>query len=231
MTAIVGPNGAGKTTLLRSLLGLVKPAAGTLRLLGQPIRDARGSVAYVPQRTAVDWEFPATVFDVALMGTYGRLGWFRRPGTRERQQAMEALRLVGLDQLARRPIGELSGGQQQRTFVARALVQQAPLILLDEPFAGVDAVTERAIVTLLQDLRDQGTTVVAVHHDLHTVREYFDWVVMLNRRAVAVGPVADVFHDGNLRSTFGGRVGTLGGVALPAESAEDFCAQDGRTTP
>jgi manganese/zinc/iron transport system ATP- binding protein len=214
LTAIVGPNGAGKTTFLRSLLGLVRPAAGTIRLLGLPVREARRQVAYVPQRTTVDWDFPATVLDVVLMGTYGRLGWFRRPGHTERNEALEALTRVGLEHLARRPIGELSGGQQQRTFVARALVQRAPLVLLDEPFAGVDAVTESAIVGLLRQMRDQGTTIIAVHHDLHTVHEYFDWVVLLNRRAVAVGPVDQAYTDENLRRAFGGRVGTLGGVPL-----------------
>jgi manganese/zinc/iron transport system ATP- binding protein len=225
MVAVVGPNGAGKTTLLRSMLGLVHPSAGTIRLMGLPRAEARRMVAYVPQRASVDWEFPATVLDVALMGTYGRLGWFRRPGKKEREAARHALDRVGLGDLAHRPIGELSGGQQQRTFVARALVQDAPLVFLDEPFAGVDAVTEEAIVGVLRDLRSGGTTIVAVHHDLHTVVEYFDWVVLLNKQVVSAGPVETAYTEPHLRATFGGRMGALGSLVfgdapLPARILE-----------
>jgi manganese/zinc/iron transport system ATP- binding protein len=212
MAAILGPNGAGKTTLLRTILGLIKPAAGNIRVLGQPLARVRNQLGYVPQRTSVDWTFPATVLDVVLMGTYGQLGWFRRPGSRQRLQAMEALERLHVANLSNRPIGELSGGQQQRVFLARALVQNAPLLLLDEPFAGIDAITEKAIVELLRELRDQGTTIVAVHHDLHTVNDYFDWVLLLNRRPVAAGTTESTFHTENLRRAYGSRVSILGSV-------------------
>jgi manganese/zinc/iron transport system ATP- binding protein len=203
--AIVGPNGAGKTTLIRAVLGLLKPAAGSVRVFGRPYDEQRQLVAYVPQRGSVDWDFPTDVLDVVTMGRYGSLGWLRRPGRRDREAALMALDQVGLLHLAGRQIGQLSGGQQQRVFLARALVQDAQVYLMDEPFQGVDATSERAIVTLLQELRSQGRTVVAVHHDLQTVAEYFDAVTLLNVRRVASGPVAEVFTEENLRATYGGR--------------------------
>jgi len=209
LMAIVGPNGAGKTTLIKSILGLLTPAAGKVRIYGRPYREQRHLVAYVPQRGSVDWDFPTSVLDVVMMGRYGSLGWLRRPGLRERALAMEALNKVGMSHLAHRQISQLSGGQQQRTFLARALVQDAQVYFMDEPFQGVDATTERAIVDLLKELRAQGKTVVAVHHDLQTVPEYFDWVTLLNVRRIASGPVADVFTDDNLRRAYGGRVGFL----------------------
>ena len=205
LTAIVGPNGAGKTTLIRSVLGLVRPVAGQIAVFGGPYEDQRRLVAYVPQRTSVDWDFPTSVLDVVTMGRYGELGWLRRPGRREREAALRALEQVGIDHLAHRQISQLSGGQQQRTFLARALVQDARLYLMDEPFQGVDATTERAIVELLQQLRTDGKTVVAVHHDLQTVREYFDSVALLNVRKIASGRVEDVFTEENLRLAYGGR--------------------------
>ena len=205
LMAIVGPNGAGKTTLIRAVLGLVRPVAGRIEVFGRPYADQRRLVAYVPQRTSVDWDFPTNVLDVVMMGRYGSLGWLRRPGRRERDAAMGALEQVGLTDLATRQISELSGGQQQRVFLARALVQDARVYLMDEPFQGVDATTERAIVRLLQELRATGRTVVAVHHDLQTVAEYFDWVTLLNVRRVASGPVDEVFTEENLRQTYGGR--------------------------
>ena len=206
LLAVVGPNGAGKTTLIKAVLGLVKPAAGEIRVHGAPYEKQRNLVGYVPQRGSVDWDFPTTVLDVVMMGRYGNLGWLRRPGKRERALANEALVKVGMEALADRQISQLSGGQQQRVFLARALVQDAQLYFMDEPFQGVDAKTERAIVTLLQDLRAAGKTVVVVHHDLQTVHEYFDWVLLLNVRRIAAGPVAEVFTDHNLRLTYGGRV-------------------------
>ncbi|HXG12903.1 MAG TPA: metal ABC transporter ATP-binding protein [Gemmataceae bacterium] len=209
LLAIVGPNGAGKTTLLKAILGLVRPVAGQVLIHGRPYAEQRRLVGYVPQRGSVDWDFPASVLDVVLMGTYGSLGWFRRPGRRERQRAMEALEKVGMAALANRQIRQLSGGQQQRVFLARALVQDAQVYFMDEPFQGVDATTERAIVALLQDLRAQGRTVIVVHHDLQTVPEYFDWVTLLNVRRIASGPVAQVFTEPNLRLTYGGRVAFL----------------------
>lgn len=215
LTAIVGPNGAGKTTLVRAILGLVPPAAGHVRILGEPLARVRRHVAYVPQRGSVDWDFPTSVLDVVLMGTYGRLGWFRRPGRREREDAMAALEKVGMEAFAERQIRQLSGGQQQRVFLARALVQEARIHLMDEPFQGVDARTERAIVDVLAELRDRGDTVVAVHHALQTVPEYFDDVVLLNVRRIASGPVDAVFTEENLRTTYGGRVPFLAGGPPP----------------
>jgi manganese/zinc/iron transport system ATP- binding protein len=216
LTAIVGPNGAGKTTLIQTILGLVRPAAGRVRILGKPIREGRRQVAYVPQRGSVDWDFPTSVLDVVTMGTYGRLGWFRRPGREERAQAEEALEKVGMEAFRDRQIRQLSGGQQQRVFLARALVQAAPIHLMDEPFQGVDARTERAIVQVLSELRKRGETVVAVHHALQTVPEYFDDVVLLNVRRIASGPVEKVFTEENLRACYGGRVPFLHPAVPPA---------------
>ncbi|WP_272493450.1 metal ABC transporter ATP-binding protein [Rhodocaloribacter litoris] len=209
LMAIVGPNGAGKTTLLKAILGLVKPAAGEILVYGQPYEKQRDRVAYVPQRGSVDWDFPTSVLDVVMMGLYGRLGWFRRPGRRERALALEALEKVDMAAFAKRQISQLSGGQQQRVFLARALVQDAQLYLMDEPFQGVDATTERAIIALLRELRARGKTVVAVHHDLQTVPEYFDAVMLLNVRCIASGPVDEVFTEENLRLTYGGRIAFL----------------------
>ena len=206
LMGIVGPNGAGKTTLIKAMLGLVKPVAGEVLVQGKPYRPRAQVVAYVPQRGTVDWDFPTTVFDVVTMGTYGRLGWFRRPGAKERAEAAEALGRVGMADFAGRQISQLSGGQQQRVFLARALVQDAPVYLMDEPFQGVDAVTERAIVGILQELRSRGRTVLVVHHDLGTVAEYFDWVTLLNVRVIASGPVAEAFTPANLRAAYGDRV-------------------------
>jgi manganese/zinc/iron transport system ATP- binding protein len=209
LMAVVGPNGAGKTTLIKSILGLIKPAAGTIRVLGKPYSEARRQVGYVPQRGSVDWDFPTDVLDVVMMGLYGRLGWLRRPGRVERDLAMAALEKVGMTDYADRQISQLSGGQQQRAFLARAIVQDADVYLMDEPFQGVDATTERTIVELLRDLRGGGKTVVVVHHDLQTVPEYFDEVLLLNVRRIAAGPVAGTFTDENLRHTYGGRIGFL----------------------
>ena len=209
LLAIVGPNGAGKTTLIKSILGLLRPAAGQVLIYGQPYAEQRRLVGYVPQRGSVDWDFPTSVLDVVMMGHYGRLGWFRRPGRKERKLALEALEKVGMSTFAKRQISQLSGGQQQRVFLARALVQDAQIYFMDEPFQGVDATTERAIVNLLQELRAGGKTVIAVHHDLQTVPEYFDWVTLLNVRRIASGPVKEVFTEENLRLTYGGRVAFL----------------------
>jgi manganese/zinc/iron transport system ATP- binding protein len=206
LCAIVGPNGAGKTTLIKAALGLVPAAAGRVLIYGAPYDRQRRLVAYVPQRGSVDWDFPTSVLDVVLMGTYGRLGWVRRPGRAERERALAALDEVGMADLAGRQIAQLSGGQQQRVFLARALVQDARVYFMDEPFQGVDATTERAIVRLLQALRAEGKTVLVVHHDLQTVPEYFDWVLLLNVRRIAAGPVAEAFTEDNLRLTYGGRV-------------------------
>jgi manganese/zinc/iron transport system ATP- binding protein len=215
LMAIVGPNGAGKTTLIRAVLGLVRPVAGRVTVFGRGYDEQRRRVAYVPQRGTVDWDFPTTVLDVVMMGRYGALGWFRRPGRAEREAALAALGQVGMDEFADRQISQLSGGQQQRVFLARALVQDAQVYLMDEPFQGVDATTEHAIVALLQDLREQGRTVVAVHHDLQTVAEYFDSVTLLNVRRIASGPVEETFTEENLRLTYGGRTAFGGNGRRP----------------
>ena len=206
LMAIVGPNGAGKTTLIKAILGLVPKAAGVVRIQGRPYREQRRLVAYVPQRGSVDWDFPTSVLDVVMMGRYGALGWLRRAGAREREASMAALEKVGLADLANRQISQLSGGQQQRVFLARALVQDARIYIMDEPFQGVDAKTERAIIEVLHSLRESGSTVVAVHHALQSVPEYFDWVALLNVRLIASGRVEQVFTEENLGVTYGGRV-------------------------
>jgi manganese/zinc/iron transport system ATP- binding protein len=213
LIAIVGPNGAGKTTLLKAMLGIVRPLTGSVRIFGQPLERARKRIGYVPQRESVDWDFPTHALDVVCMGTYGKLGWFRRPGRSERDRALACLREVGLEELAYRQISQLSGGQQQRVFLARALAQEASLYLMDEPFAAVDAATERAIVSVLDRLKQRGATVIAVHHDLQTVPEYFDEVVLLNMRLVATGPVDEVFTPDNLQRTYGGRLTLLSRAA------------------
>ncbi len=209
LIAIVGPNGAGKSTLLKSMLDLVRPITGWVRIFGEPYAQRRSWVGYVPQRESVDWDFPTNALDVVTMGRYGALGWFRRPGREQREVALRSLDTLGIRHLADRQISQLSGGQQQRVFLARALAQDARLYLMDEPLAGVDATTERAIMALLQELRAEGRTVIAVHHDLQTVAEYFDHVVLLNMRLVAAGPVDDVFTNDNLQRTYGGRLTVL----------------------
>ncbi|MCS7016552.1 MAG: metal ABC transporter ATP-binding protein [Gemmatales bacterium] len=206
LVAIVGPNGAGKSTFLKAILGLVPLLTGHIRIFGEPVQRVRRRLAFVPQRESVDWDFPATVFDVVLMGTYGRLGWFRRPGRAERDLAQQCLERLGLGGLEKRQIGELSGGQQQRVFLARALAQQADLYLMDEPLAGVDAATERIVWELLRELRDQGRTLLVVHHDLRTVPDQFEQVVLLNTRIIASGPTHEVFTPENLSKTYGGRL-------------------------
>lgn len=203
LMAVVGPNGAGKTTLIKAILGLLKPVSGQVLVEGKPYSARNQSVAYVPQRGTVDWDFPTTALDVVMMGTYGKLRWFRRPGKTEREIATDALARVGMAAFATRQISQLSGGQQQRVFLARALAQDAPVYLMDEPFQGVDAVTEKAIVEILRELRSRGRTVLVVHHDLHTVPEYFDWVTLLNVRVIASGHVGEVFTPENLRRAYG----------------------------
>jgi manganese/zinc/iron transport system ATP- binding protein len=216
MAAVVGPNGAGKSTLVKAALGLVRPVAGHVRYLGRRYADMRHRIGYVPQRSSVDWDFPTNALDVVTMGLYGQLGWFRRPGRAAKARALAALAEVGMQDYADRQISQLSGGQQQRVFIARALVQDADIYFLDEPMAGVDATTERTIIALLHRLRDAGKTVIVVHHDLTTVRRYFDWLVMLNIRIIAQGPVADVYTPENLRLTYGGQVALIEDIPQPA---------------
>ncbi len=209
LTAIVGPNGAGKSTLIKTILGLVPSAAGTIRIFGEKYDLNRKAVGYVPQRGSVDWDFPTDALDVVTMGLYGKLGWFKRPGKAEREIALDCLHQVGMSDFAKRQISQLSGGQQQRVFLARALAQDARLYFMDEPFAGVDATTEVAIINILQRLRDTGKTVVVVHHDLDTVPTYFDRVALLNVRLIATGPVAETFTQNNLQRAYGGKIAFL----------------------
>lgn len=204
LMAIAGPNGAGKSTLIKAVLGLKKPVAGSVSIFGQPVPQQRKRIGYVPQRSSVDWDFPTSVQDVVLMGAYGQMGWLRRPGAQHRALAAEALAQVGIQALSDRQISELSGGQQQRVFLARALIQDAAIYFMDEPFQGVDATTEKAIVQVLRALRSQGKTVVVVHHDLQTVREYFDWLTLLNVRKIASGPMPETFTEANLLDAYGG---------------------------
>ncbi len=206
LTAIVGPNGAGKSTLIKTALGLVQPLTGHFEFFGKSFRDVDGRVSYVPQRTSVDWDFPVTSLDVVCMGLYRKIGWFRPVRARHRKRAMEALAEVGMQDYAKRQISQLSGGQQQRVFLARALVQDAELFLMDEPLAGVDVATEKTIISTLHRLRDQGRTAMVVHHDLDTVSEYFDRVLLLNRRVIAEGAAKDVMTPEHLKQAYSGKL-------------------------
>lgn len=212
LVGIIGPNGAGKSTLIKSVMGLIPLGSGYAELFGKPLNEVRGQVSYVPQRGTVDWDFPASVMDVVLMGRYGKLGLFRRPKKADREAALTALRQVGMETFINRQISQLSGGQQQRVFLARALAQQADIYFLDEPFAGVDAATEKAIITLLRKMSDEGKTVIVVHHDLQSVETYFNWVILLNTRLVASGPTEDVFTQPLLQETYGGKLTLLSEV-------------------
>ncbi|MCA9295117.1 MAG: ABC transporter ATP-binding protein, partial [Phycisphaerales bacterium] len=213
LIGIIGPNGAGKSTLIKAVLDLVPRASGEVLIYGKPYRQQRSMVGYVPQRESVDWDFPVNVLDVVTMGRYGQIGWCRPIGKAHREAARAALDRVGLGAYERRQIRQLSGGQQQRVFLARALAQDAQIYFMDEPFASVDAATERAIVEVLRDLKNAGRTVLVVHHDLQTVRDYFDHVILLNMRLVAHGPVNEVFTEENLRKTYGGRLTLLSEAA------------------
>ena len=213
LVAIVGPNGAGKSTLLKACLDLIPKTSGEVGIYGKPYSEQRHLVGYVPQRESVDWDFPVSALDVVAMGTYRKVGWFKRIGGAQKQAAMAALEQVGIDHLAHRQISQLSGGQQQRVFLARALVQDAQVYFMDEPFAAVDAATEQAIVQLLQSLNEQGKTCLVVHHDLATVTRYFDWVVLLNMRIVATGPTDEIFTNDNLQKTYGGQLSLLNDAA------------------
>jgi manganese/zinc/iron transport system ATP- binding protein len=209
LIAVVGPNGAGKSTFIKAVLGLVPRASGKVTIYGESYETQRHLVGYVPQRESVDWDFPVNALDVVAMGLYRRIGWFRPVSRSHRQTAMEALEKVGMANFAKRQISQLSGGQQQRVFLARALAQDAQLYFMDEPFAGVDVATERAIIALLKELKAAGKTCMVVHHDLQTVPTYFDYVVLLNMRLVAAGPVDTVFNEENLKKTYGGRLTLL----------------------
>ncbi len=221
LVGIIGPNGAGKSTLIKAALDLVPCVSGEVLIYGRPFRQQRRLVAYVPQRESVDWDFPISAVEVVMMGRYGMMGWFRPPTRAHRRAAVEALERVGMADFADRQISTLSGGQQQRIFLARALAQEAQIYFMDEPFASVDAATERAIIAVLTELKDAGRTVLVVHHDLQTVSRYFDHVIMLNMRVVAHGPTREVFTEENLARTYGGR------LTLLSEAAEAL-AREGR---
>ena len=203
LVGIIGPNGAGKSTLLKALLGLITPLSGRIEFFGQPYKKVRRRIAYVPQRSSVDWDFPITAFELVLMGRYGKLGLLKWPSRADKEAAIHALDLVGMLPFKDKQIGELSGGQQQRLFIARALLQDADLYLMDEPFAGVDMATEKAIIALMDKLKVQGKTLLVVHHDLATVDNYFDWIIMLNTCLIVSGPVSEVFIPDNVVRTYG----------------------------
>ncbi|QYX42539.1 manganese ABC transporter ATP-binding protein MntB [Bacillus inaquosorum] len=206
LIGIIGPNGAGKSTLIKTILGLVPRASGDISIYGKDYKDQRTRIGYVPQRGSVDWDFPTSALDVVLMGRYGRIGLLKRPKKADVEMAKAALEKVGMLDYAKRQISQLSGGQQQRVFLARALCQDADIYFMDEPFAGVDAATERAIMTLLAELKQKGKTVLVVHHDLQTAEDYFDWILLLHLRKIAFGPAENVFTIENLQKTYGGKL-------------------------
>lgn len=212
LIGIVGPNGAGKSTLIKSVMGLTPNSSGYVKLFDQDLKQVRDRISYVPQRESVDWDFPASALDVVLMGRYGKLGLFKRPRKADRDIAIDSLTKVGMEAYASRQISQLSGGQQQRVFLARALAQQADLYFMDEPFAGVDAATEKAIISILREMSAKGNTVVVVHHDLQSVTEYFDWVILLNMRLIASGPIQEAFNTELLQETYGGKLTLLSDV-------------------
>jgi manganese/zinc/iron transport system ATP- binding protein len=209
LIGIIGPNGAGKSTLMKAILDLIPRVKGDIAIYGKPYKQQRHLVGYVPQRGSVDWDFPTNALDVVLMGRYGHIGLWKRPRKEDVAVAMQCLEKVGMTPYAKRQISQLSGGQQQRVFLARALAQDASIYLMDEPFVGVDAATEKAIIELLNELKAKGKTVLVVHHDLQTVRDYFDWVLLLNKRVIAAGPTEEVFTYENLQKTYGGKLAFL----------------------
>jgi len=212
LIGIIGPNGAGKSTLIKAVMGLLPLSSGYAKLFDQTLEQVRSRISYVPQRESVDWDFPASVLDVVMMGRYSKLGLFKRPRKADRDAALDCLKKVGMDSYANRQISQLSGGQQQRTFLARALAQQADVYFMDEPFAGVDAATEQTIIDLLRTMTHANKTVIVVHHDLQSVTQYFDWVILLNTRLVACGPTETTFTQSNLQETYGGKLTLLSDV-------------------
>lgn len=220
LIAIVGPNGAGKSTLMKACLGIIPKSSGAVEFWGQSYNSERLRIGYVPQRESVDWDFPISALEVVTMGRYGKLGWLKRVKKSDRELAKNYLEQVGLSDFANRQINQLSGGQQQRVFLARALAQEAELYFMDEPFAGVDAATESTIVALLKKMQQDGKTVICVHHDLTTVPEYFDQVLLLNTRVISAGPVAKVFTQENLKKTYGGKLTLLEEVSQAVARAQ-----------
>lgn len=213
LIGILGPNGSGKSSMLKAIMGLVEPSSGYVKIFDQPLEKVRNRIAYVPQRGSVDWDFPINVYETVLMGRYQAGNLFKRLTQKDKNIARESIAKVQLEPFTKRQISQLSGGQQQRVFIARALAQQADMYLLDEPFAGVDAATESAIMNLLREMMNEGKTIIVVHHDLQTVTKYFDWLVLLNTRVIAAGPVAEVFQPSLLQDAYGGRLNILSQVA------------------
>ena len=213
LVGVLGPNGAGKSTLIKTVMNMIKPNGGYVKIFGKSPKEGIKRIGYIPQRESIDWDFPVTVFDVVLMGRYGHHRWLGRIGKEDRRKANECLEQVSMLPYADRPIGNLSGGQQQRVFLARALAQESAVYLMDEPFAGVDAVTEKAIVSILQGMKNQGKTIVVVHHDLSSAKEYFDQLLLLNMRKVAFGPIAEVYTHELLQKTYGGKLTVLSEMA------------------
>ena len=200
--ALMGPNGAGKSTLLKTILNFIKPIGGEIKIKGKLYKEVRKKIAYVPQRGSVDWDFPITLFDVVEMGCYGRVGFLKKINKTEKKNVERVIEKVGLTEFKERQISKLSGGQQQRAFLARAILQNAEIYLMDEPFQGVDSKTEKAIVEILKELKKSGKTLIVVHHDLQTVTSYFDTVAFINKTIVAAGPVEDVFNEENIEKTY-----------------------------
>lgn len=207
MLGIIGPNGAGKSTLLKSMLNLIQLNSGSIKIKQQDHRNIKSRhelVAYIPQRSSLDFDFPTNVLDVVMMGRYGHLGLFRKPGKKEKELALSALKKFGMDEYANRQIGELSGGQKQRVFLARAYIQEAEIYFLDEPFGGIDSATEQVTLKLLTELRDEGKTIIVVTHDLHSLKEYFDTILLINTQKIAYGSPDEVLTEENMRNAYGG---------------------------
>ncbi|MFZ1635655.1 MAG: metal ABC transporter ATP-binding protein [Chitinophagales bacterium] len=209
LVGIIGPNGAGKSTMIKAMMDLNSLDSGYVKLFGKNINEVRDRVAYVPQRGSVDWDFPASVLDVVLMGRYGKKGLFKRINKADKAMAMECLEKVNMQQYINRQISQLSGGQQQRVFIARSLAQEADLYFMDEPFAGIDATTEKTIFDLLLKMRAEGKTILVVHHDLQSAYEYFDWIILLNTQLIASGPKEKIFVPEFLQKTYGGKIDLL----------------------
>jgi manganese/zinc/iron transport system ATP- binding protein len=209
IAGIMGPNGAGKSTLLKSMMGLLEPSSGYVEFFGKPLGEVRKKVSYVPQKESIEWDFPITVLDVVLMGRFAHLGLFKRVQKTDKTIALTSLERVGMSEFANRQIAQLSGGQQQRVFLARALCQEADLYVLDEPFTGVDAATEKTVIELLKEMAQEGKTIVVVHHDLQTAPSYFDWLVLLNLHLIAAAPIDEAYTQENIQKAYGGQLTIL----------------------
>ena len=212
LIGVIGPNGSGKSTLIKAIMGIVDKSSGWVKVFGEDIEDVRHKVSYVPQRESVDWDFPTNVFDVVLMGRFGRKSLWRRTSKEDKQIVEQSLKKVGMWEFKNRQIAQLSGGQQQRVFMARALAEQAEVYLMDEPFAGVDAATENSIFKVFEEVRDSGKTMMVIHHDLQSAAKYFDWIVLLNTRLIAYGPIEEVFTKEHMEEAYGGQLSVLNQV-------------------